>query len=163
MKNMLMIVLKRVLGLGNPSVNIWDGPELGLTLKKSSSYFQNNFPIFLLSGISNTPIFKVRDALHRVNFLVMKTFSNIFRGTFYWGRWYLNIFYIPFIFYYYQQALFALRVSLLLSLLNDASVDIGDDVDSFQISPGAEFTSLIRSRHLWNSHWSRITVQLLQC
>ena len=128
---------------GESSINIWDGPELGLTwFKKSSSYFQNNISIFLLSSISNTPIFKVRGVLHWVNFLVMKTMSNIFRGTFCWRRWYLNIFYIPFIFFYYQQVLFTLRVSLLLSLLNDASVDIGDNEDSFQFSPEAEFITL---------------------
>ena len=83
----------------------------------------------------------------------MKTISNIFRGTFCWRMWYLNIFYIPFIFLYYQQVLFTLRVSLLLSLLNDASVDIGDDEDSFQFSPEAKFIL----------NWDRITVQLLQC
>ena len=44
---------------------------------------------------------------------MMKTFSN---STCY----YLNIFYIPFIFYYCQQVLFTLRISSLLSLLNDA-------------------------------------------
>ena len=43
------------------------------------------------------------------------------------------IYFIPllFIFYYYQQ----------VSRLNDASVDIRDDEDSFQFSPEAEFTS----------------------
>ena len=50
----------------------------------------------------------------------------------------MNIFCIPFI---SKQVLFTLRVSLLLSLLNYASVDTGDDVDSFQFSPEAEFTS----------------------
>ena len=45
----------------------------------------------------------------------------------------------PFYFLNYQQVLFTLRVSLLLSLLNDASVDIGDDEDSFQFSPEAKF------------------------
>ena len=50
------------LGVGNCSINIWDGsePELAWS-KKSSSYFKNNFPIFLLSGISNTSICQVRD------------------------------------------------------------------------------------------------------
>ena len=71
----------------------------------------------------------------------METFSNIFLSIFCWGRWYLNIFYIPFIFWYYQQFLFTLRVSLLLSLLNDASVDISDDEGSFQFSLKAEFIS----------------------
>ena len=53
--------------------NIWDGSELKLSWsKKSSSYFENSSPIFLLSGFSNTSIFKVRDVLHWVNFLVMK-------------------------------------------------------------------------------------------
>ena len=70
----------------------------------------------------------------------MKTFSNIFHSTFCWHRQYLNIFYISFIFYCWQQVLFKLRVSSLLSTLNDASVDIVDDQDSFQFSPEAEFT-----------------------
>ena len=52
----------------------------------------------------------------------------------------MNIFYVPFIVYYCQQALFTLGVSLLLSLLNDASVDIVVEEDSFQFSPEAKFT-----------------------
>ena len=52
----------------------------------------------------------------------------------------MNIFYISFIFYCWQQVLFKLRVSSLLSTLNDASVDIVDDEDSFQFSAEAEFT-----------------------
>ena len=69
----------------------------------------------------------------------MKTFSNIFHSTFCWGRKYLNIFYISFIFYCWQQVLFKLIVSSLLSTLNDASVDIVDDEDSFEFSFEAEF------------------------
>ena len=66
-------------GLGNCSINIWDGSELELAWSnKSSSKFENNFSIFLLSLISNPSVFDVRDVLHWVIFLVMKTFSNIF-------------------------------------------------------------------------------------
>ena len=68
----------------------------------------------------------------------MNTFSNIFHSTFCRDRQYLNIFYISFIFYCWQQVLFKLRVSSLLSTLNDASVDIVDDEDSFQFSSEAE-------------------------
>ena len=53
----------------------------------------------------------------------------------------MNTFYNPFFFYHCQQVLFKLRVSSLLSPLNDASVDIVDDEGSFQFSPEAEFTS----------------------
>ena len=53
----------------------------------------------------------------------------------------MNTFYIRFIFYYWQQVLFTLRVSSLLSPLNDASGDIVVDEGSFQFSPEAEFTS----------------------
>ena len=53
----------------------------------------------------------------------------------------MNIFYIQIIFYYCQKVLFTLRVFLLLSLLNDASVDILDDEVSFQFSPEAIFMS----------------------
>ena len=73
---------RKGLGTGNCSTNDWDRLELELAWsKKSSSYFGNSFPIYLLSGISNTSIFKVHDTLHCVNFLVMKTFSNNFRST----------------------------------------------------------------------------------
>ena len=53
----------------------------------------------------------------------------------------MNIFYTSFIFYYWQQVLFTLRASLLLSPLNGASVDVADDEISFQFAPEAEFTS----------------------
>ena len=55
----------------------------------------------------------------------------------------MNIFYIPFIFYYCQPVSFTLRVSLLLSLFNDTSVNIVDDEGSFQFSPETEFTSYL--------------------
>ena len=55
----------KALAVANCSINIWDGSEQEIAwFKKSSSYFENNFSIFLLSGISNTSIFKVRDVLH---------------------------------------------------------------------------------------------------
>ena len=70
---------REALGMANCSINIWDGSELELAWsKKSSLFFENNFSIFLLSGVSNASTFKVRDILHWVNFLVMKTFSNFF-------------------------------------------------------------------------------------
>ena len=108
----------------NCSINIWDGSELELAWSnKSSSYFENNFPIFLLSGISNTSIYKVRDVLHRVNFFVTKTFS-IFSETLSLGAGNIWLYYIQLIWsyiypnyfypiYYCQQVLFTLRVSLL--------------------------------------------------
>ena len=43
----------------------------------------------------------------------------------------MNIFYIPFIFFYWEQVLFTLRVSSLLSPLNDASGGIADDESFF--------------------------------
>ena len=80
---------REALVVKNCGINIWDGLELKLVWsKKSSSYIENYFPIFLLSGISNTSICKVRDGLHWVNFLETKTFSNSFRS--------LIIFYIQF-------------------------------------------------------------------
>ena len=45
-----------------------------------------------------------------------------------------------FTFHYFRQVLFTLRVSLLVSSLNDAFVDILDDEDSFEFSPKSEFT-----------------------
>ena len=53
----------------------------------------------------------------------------------------MNIFYMPFIFYHCQQVLLTLRVSSLLSPLNDVSVDFADDMGSFQFSPETQFTS----------------------
>ena len=53
----------------------------------------------------------------------------------------MNIFYMPFIFYHCQQVLLTLRVSSLLSPLNDAFVDFADDMGSFQFSPETQFTS----------------------
>ena len=118
--------------MGNGSINIGDGSELELAWsKKNSLHFENNFPIFSLSSIWNTLTFKVRDLLNWVNFLVMKNLSNIFRSTFCWSKQYSNKIYIIFIFSYCQQVIFTLRVPLLLSLLNYASVNIADDEDSF--------------------------------
>ena len=55
--------------MGSCSINIFDGLELELAWsKKSSSHFENNFPILLLSGILNTSGFKVCDVLSWVNF-----------------------------------------------------------------------------------------------
>ena len=61
------------LGVGKCIINIWDRSELELAWsRQSSSYLENNFPIFLLYGISNTLICKVRDVLYLVNFLLTK-------------------------------------------------------------------------------------------
>ena len=50
----------RALDMENCSSNTWDASELELAWpKKNSSYFENNFLIFLLSDIFNTSIFKV--------------------------------------------------------------------------------------------------------
>ena len=53
----------------------------------------------------------------------------------------MNIYYISFFFYSHQQVLFILRVSSLLSPLNDASGDNVDDENFFEFSPEAEFIS----------------------
>ena len=65
-------MVREALGMGNCSINIWEGsePELAWS-KKSSSCFENDFPIYLLSGISNPSMLKVSDVLHWVSFLVM--------------------------------------------------------------------------------------------
>ena len=53
---------REALGMGNSSINTWDGSELELAgSMKSSSYFENNFPKLLLW-------FAVRDALDCVSF-----------------------------------------------------------------------------------------------
>ena len=52
---------REALGMGNCMINIWDVSELELAeSKKSNSYFENNFLIYLLSSILNTSSFKVR-------------------------------------------------------------------------------------------------------
>ena len=67
---------REALGVGYCSINIWDVSEQEWAWsKKNSSYFENS-QIFLLSGISNTSICKVRDVLPWVNFLLTKIFYN---------------------------------------------------------------------------------------
>ena len=52
---------REVVGVGYCSSNTWNWLELKLALsRKRSSYYENNFPIFLLSGNLNTSVFKVR-------------------------------------------------------------------------------------------------------
>ena len=71
--------------MGYCSCNIWNGLELKLAWSRiNSSYFENNVSIFLWSGNSNTSVFKVYDGSHRVHFLVIKNFSNIFCSTIFW-------------------------------------------------------------------------------
>ena len=53
----------------------------------------------------------------------------------------MNIFDIPFIFYYWEEVLFTLKVSSLLSPLNDASGGIVDEEGFYLFSPEAEFAS----------------------
>ena len=67
----------------------------------------------------------------------------------------MNIFYVRFIFYYCQQFLFTLRVSSLLTPLNDNSVDIVNDERSFQFSPEARFTSPLQQKLKQNYRASR--------
>ena len=51
---------KEALGTANCSISIWDGSKLeSAWSRKNSLHFENNFQIFLLSGIPNTSIFKV--------------------------------------------------------------------------------------------------------
>ena len=58
------------------------------------------------------------------------------------GQLIFEYIYISFIFYHCQQVFCTLRVSSLLSPLQDASDDIVDDEGSFQFSPEAGFVSL---------------------
>ena len=56
---------REVLGMGYCSSNTWNGLEIKLARsRENSSYFENNFPTFLLSGNLNTSLFKVCDVLH---------------------------------------------------------------------------------------------------
>ena len=149
--------VRQIAEKGYCSVNIWDGSEIKLAWsKKNSSYFENNFPVFLLSGYSNTSVFKVCNILRWVHFLVTKTSSNIFLRTLCWiwatmGSQCLNIIYIPFIFYYRRQTLFTLRVfhyyhhqtMLLLILL----------MKKFLLS----FLLKLNSHQPCNRHWNKIT------
>ena len=59
---------REILGVGCCSINIWDRSELKLARSRESSpYFENNFPIFLLSG--NSIFLKVNDVLHWVHLM----------------------------------------------------------------------------------------------
>ena len=71
----------------------------------------------------------------------MKNFPNIFDSAFFGAGKYWNIFFISFVFYYYQQVLFTIRVSSLSWPLSDASGDIINDDSSLQFSPETEFPS----------------------
>ena len=56
---------RKALGMGNCSINTWDGSGLKLaSSKKISSCFENNFPLSLSFGISNTLISKLHDVLY---------------------------------------------------------------------------------------------------
>ena len=61
--------------------------------------------------------------------------------------------------FYIQFSLFTLRVSSLLSTLNDTAVDNADVEDSFSVFSWnwIQF-NLIRSHHTCYRHWSRMTV-----
>ena len=127
--------------MGYSSINIWDWSELELAWsRKNVSYFENNFPIFLLSTNSNTLIFKVCYLLHWVHFLVMKAFYNIFYSTFCWAWasnvwiWFIVSFSVNIYSYYWWKTLFILRISLLISSSTDASVGIVDDEGSFELT-----------------------------
>ena len=64
------------LGLRYCSINIWDGSELKLAWSmENNSYFENNLPMNLLSGNSNTSVFKVCNVLRWVHFLKIKSVS----------------------------------------------------------------------------------------
>ena len=157
------------LGMCYYSISIWDVLELeSAWSRKNRSYFENNFPIFLLSSNSNTSIFKVCDVLDWVYFLVIKDFYNIFHSTFYWA-WQVLCKYdlcpiyllllVTLLVTLLLATFFTLRVSLLLSSSNDASVDIVDDEDFLNFSSKAEFTSplyvhitLVPKHHLRISH-----------
>ena len=66
------------------SINIADELEMQLAWWENSSYFGNNFPIFLFSDNLNTSVFNVCNILRWIHFLGMNTFPNIFRSTFFW-------------------------------------------------------------------------------
>ena len=114
-----------------------------LGLGKNSTYFENNFPIFLLFGNSNTTIFKVCGVLHWLYFFVMKVFPNIFHSTF-CSTWANNIwiYFISIFSVIADKNLFTLRASLLISSSNE----IADDEGSFEFSSKAEFTSPLHVR-----------------
>ena len=70
---------REAVGVGYCSSNTWNGLELKLALlRKSSSYYENNFPIFLLSASLNTSVFKVRYVWHWVLFSVNKDLIQYF-------------------------------------------------------------------------------------
>ena len=63
------------LGMENCSINIWDGSDLELALSKnSSSYFENNFPIFLLSSILNSSIHRVHRYIWYIKYNTLSKF-----------------------------------------------------------------------------------------
>ena len=119
---------REAISTGNCSITIWHGSEVGISFIQEKQFtFWTQFPKFLFSGISNLILHKVCDVLHWVNFLATKTFSSIFCSTICWGRLsFISQLFSIFLFKFFIQVLFKLRVSSLLSLIDDASVDIVD-------------------------------------
>ena len=101
----------------NRSINIWGGSAVELAwFKKSSSYFESNFPIFLLFGISNTSIFKVRDVLHWKSSPIFPVAPSVGAAILYTS----NFLSFPINFIYIMSFFITI-------LLNAASVNIADD------------------------------------
>ena len=142
---------RKALSVGNRVSIFGMDLELGWS-RKSCSYWENNFQTFLLSGISNTSICKVRDVLCWLNVLLTKTFSKIFRGTFCWGSWYLNAFYIDFSFIYIRSFFITINIKWYICWYSRC----WGFLSVFSWS-WIQFT-LIRSHHTCYRHWSRITV-----
>ena len=72
---------RKTLGLGNCSINIWDESKMELDWSKKKTILQYFY--YLAFRIQQFLGFTL-SILYWVNFLVMKTFSNIFRCTFCW-------------------------------------------------------------------------------
>ena len=140
------------------SINISDESELELAWsKKSSSYFEHNFPLFLLSCILNTSI-KMRNILHWVNFLVKKIFP-IFSVVPSGGAGNIWIYFIPQLFsitankfyllweflHYYHYWMMLLLILLMMRLFS-------------VFSWSWIHITLIHSHHPCNRHGSRITL-----
>ena len=93
----------------------------------------------------------------------MKNFSNIFRSTFCWGRWFEYILY-PIYFLLLPTSFIYIIIFFITITIKWCFVDIVDDEGYFEFLPEVEFTSLLYIHITFTTDAeSPCFAQLLQC
>ena len=95
----------------------------------------------------------------------MKTFSNIYRSTFCWGRWFEYILY-PIYFLLLPTSFIYIIIFFITITIKWCFVDIVDDEGYFEFLPEVEFTSPLQltqnRRALHNCYSVKVLCYLLQ-